>query len=307
MIESFPIAFAHEQGIFERRGLRTELVGFTRLQDRNVSLRTGVVHGAVSDITSILLLLADEAPLRITSTAYEPIDDSRRYALLASPFSYLTSLEQLLGRLDGSARNTIGIQRKTDVEFETDRLLAAQGFQVDAKQQYADFPDLLQLANLIGAGSWLAGVLPEPAAAYLEFITEAAGDPVVTLAEYKNLDLVPSIVVFQNALIEGDPELIASFYAGYREVIARIGSMPREQLVDVGVDSALAFFFPGVKREELPPGAEEFIQDYLIPAFPQPRALAPEEYRQVSEWALAKGFISSNVPFDAAFTDRFSE
>jgi len=306
MIESFPIAFAYDKGIFADHGLSVELVGIADRRDRNVALFTGTVDGALTDITSVLLLIAAEAPVKITSTAYEVIDESRRYALMTHNFSYITDLETLLARLDGG-RNSIGLLRKTDMEFETDRLIESRGVEVDESTQYTDFQDLVLLATLLGQGSILAAVLPEPIGSYLEYITEAEGAPVVSLADYRGQDLVPSVWIFQNSLIDGDPELIERFYAGYRQVLSELEGMPREEIIEVGVESAIEFFFPGITREELPPGAEEFLKEYPIPAFPQPRALGEEEYRIVSEWALKKGYLSEPIPFELATTDRFHE
>ena len=154
----------------------------------------------------------------------------------------------------------------------------------------------------------MAAVLPEPMGSYLEFITNAERPPapVVPLADYKSQKLTPSVLAFQSPLIEGNPDLIQRFYDGYREVLTLLASLPREQVIEVGVNSALQFFFPGVKRDELPPGAEDFIKKYLLPAFPQPRALAAEEYQPVSNWTLAKGYVRTAVPYELAFTDRFN-
>lgn len=307
MIESFPIAFAYDRGVFAEHGISVELVGIADRRDRNVALFTGTVDGALTDITSVLLLIAADAPIKITSTAYQVIDESRRYALMTHNFSYITDLETLLARLDGNPNRSIGLLRKTDMEFETDRLIKSQGVEVDESTYYTDFKDLVLLATLLGQGSILAAVLPEPISSYLEYITEAEGAPVVSLADFKDQELVPSVWIFQDSLIDEDPERIERFYEGYRQVLSELEEMPREEIVEVGVDSALQFFFPGITREELPPGAEEFLQEYLIPAFPQPRALEPEEYQQVADWALKKGYLSATIPFELATTDRFHE
>lgn len=306
MIESFPIAFANDQKIFEKHGLALELVGIPNRTQRNVALFTGSVDGALTDISSVLMLIAADAPVKITSTAFETIDDSRRYALLTHHFSSITDLTTLLKRLDGKNSRTIGLLRQTDMEFETDRLITSQGVTIEESKLYADFEDLVLLATLLGQGSILSAVLPEPIGSYLEYITKAEGSPVVVLSDYKSQKLTPSVVAFQTKVIEETPDRIERFYEGYHEVISLMAALPREQVINVGVDAALQFFFPGLKRAELPPGAEDFIQKYLIPAFPQPRALLTDEYQPVSSWALAKGYLRTAVPFELAFTDQFN-
>ncbi len=306
MIDSFPFAFANDQQIFTKHGLEVELVGFSSRTQRNVNLFSGAVDGALTDVASVLQLIAADAPVKITSTAYEVIDNSRRYSLMTHHFSGITDLTTLLRRLDGKNSRTIGLLRQTDMEYETDRLITSQGVTLDESKQYSDYEDLVLLATLLGQGSILAAVLPEPMGSYLEFITGAEGSPVVLLADYKNQKLTPSVLAFQNRIIDEDSDRIERFYEGYREVVSLLATLPREQVVEVGLNAALQFFFPGVKREELPPGAEDFLREYLIPAFPQPRALLADEFQSVSSWALSKGYLRAAVPFELAFTDRFN-
>ncbi len=314
MIESFPIAFAQDQGIFEAHGLRVELLGIASRRDRNLALFTGSVDGALTDLASVLQLLAVGADLKITSTAYELTASAaaegggpHRYTLLTHYFSGIRDLDTLLQRLDGSRTRRIGLLRETDIEYETDRLLTSRGLAVDGDVHYTDFEDLVLLATLVGQGSLLAAVLPEPIGSYLEYITEAEGTPVVPLSEFEGQELVPSIYAFQASLLEESPQRVERFYAGVQAVVDRLKSTPREEVIEIGLEAALSFFFPGLTREELPPGAEDFLRDYLIPEFPPPRGLAPEEYRSVVNWAVQKGYISEEIPFDLAYTDRYYE
>lgn len=306
MIESFPIAFGDDQAVFPDHGLQVEPVGFAKVSDRNVSLLTNTIDGALSDISSVVQLLANDAEVRITSTAYEVVEDQRRYALIAQPWANVDDLSGLLGQLSPNQRDSIGLNRRTDTEFETDRLIQSIDRSVDEGTYYADWSDTLQLATLIGSGSWLAGVLPEPASSYLEFITGNTGSQVKTIADFKGQDLVPSIFVFQTDLIDSNPALIESFYAGYEASIAELTAMSHDQVIDIALDAALQFFFPSIDKDELPEGADAFLTEYLLPTFPAPRPLDANEYDRVAEWTLGKAYVETSIPFDLAVTERFS-
>ena len=307
MIDAVPVAFGDDQEIFPDHGLNVEPVAFSQISARNTSLLTGSVDGALIDISSVVQLLANDASLRITSTAYESVDQ-RRYAIIAQPWANVDELPALINLLGGQSPrdSTIGLTRRTDVEFETDRLIRSIETEVNESSFYADFNDALQLATLIAAGSWLAGSLPEPAGSYLEIITESNGTPVQTISNFGDQDLVPSIFIFQNELIESNPDAIEAFYDGYRASIAEMAGMEREAVVDIALDAALQFFFPSLKKDELPQGSDDFFANYLIPTFPTPRQLAAEEYGRVAEWAQSKAYVESSPPFDVAVTDRFS-
>lgn len=305
-IESVPIAYAVRENRFQDFGLEVELFGFARLNDRDAALLFGSVDGAVSDLSSILNVMEQDVPVTLTSTAFESIDGSRRYAVITHNFSFITDFEQLMDRLNpNDDRNQIGIIRGTDMEFETDKLIESYGITVDEKEMYSDQIDIVNLASLVAAGSQLAAVIPEPMVGYIEFITDASETPVVVLEDYSDQALVPAVLGFQDSLIESNPDLVANFYAGYGAVINEFATTPREDIVDAALDAALEFFFPGFTRAELPGGAEDFLATYVIPAFPQPAALSRNQYQEVVDWSLAKGYIAENMSFDEAFDDQF--
>ncbi|MFB6286287.1 MAG: ABC transporter substrate-binding protein [Candidatus Bipolaricaulia bacterium] len=306
MIDSVPIAFGNDQGIFPDHGLQVEPVAFSKVSARNTNLLTGSVDGAVIDISSVVQLLANDGTLQITSTAYESVDQ-RRYAMIVQPWANVNDLSELISLLgDGAQReSTIGLSRRTDIEFATDRLIASTDTAVNESAYYANWNDVLQLATLIASGSWLSGSLPEPAGSYLEIITQSNGSPVKTVSSFDELDLVPSVFVFQNKLIDGNPDVIEAFYSGYQAATSELANTERDQAVNIALDAALQFFFPSLNKNELPPGSDEFFANYLIPTFPAPRTLAAEEYQRVADWNVDKAYVSKPPSFDLAVTESF--
>lgn len=307
MIDSVPIAFGNDQEIFPDHGLQVEPVAFSKVSARNTNLLTGSVDGAVIDISSVVQLLANDGKLQITSTAYESVGQ-RRYAVIVQPWADVNDLSGLI-RLLGNGeqrRSTIGLSRRTDIELATDRLLASTDTAVDESTFYRDWNDILQLATLIASGSWLAGSLPEPAGSYLEIITQSNGAPVQTVANFDGLDLSPSVFVFQNELIDGNPDVIEAFYSGYKAATTELSNTERGRAVDIALEAALRFFFPSLDKDELPPNSEEFFANYLIPTFPSPRPLAAEEYERVADWNVDKAYVDEPPSFDLAVSASFN-
>jgi ABC-type nitrate/sulfonate/bicarbonate transport system substrate-binding protein len=305
-IESVPIAYAVDQNRFADFGLDVELFAFARLNERDGALFAGAVDGAVSDLSSCLNLMDNNTDITLTSTAFESVDSSRRYSVMTHNFSFIEDFKELMGRLEpNDNRNKIGIIPGTDMEFETDKLITSCGFTVNEDEMYSEFGDVINLATLMAAGSQLSAVVPEPMVSYIQFITEASQTPSVVLQDYSDQSLVPAVLGFQNALIQDNPTLIENFYTAFGAVINEFATTPRAQIVDAALDAALAFFFPGISREELPGGAEEFLATYVIPTFPQPKVLSGNMYQEVVDWSMAKNYISSSIPFDVAFTDQF--
>ena len=306
--ESVPLAYGADpnQAIFQDFGLVLEPRAFRELRDRDAALFLGSIDGAVSDLSSILCVIDNNTPLSITSTAYENLDGARRYTVMTHNFSFIEDMNELLSRTPNSNTQKIGLVRHTDLEFQADRLIESLGFTVDSGEMYRDVNDMVHLATLLAAGSQDAAVIPEPIASYVEFITNASGTPVVVLSDFADQELSPSIVTFQNTLIEENPQIIENFYSGYRHVINEFATTDRTLIVDAALDAALQFFFPGLDRSQLPPGAEDFLAEYVIPDFPQPRELSQSEYDAVDSWAVSKNFLSDSIPFATVYTNQFN-
>lgn len=308
MIDSVPIAFGNDQEIFHDHGLQVEPKVFAQISARNPNLLSGSVDGALIDISAVVQLLANDGTVRITSTAYESVDQ-RRYALIVQPWANVDDVSELVDRIGSSNQRNerIGLTTRTDIEFATDRLIESTDTSVEPAELYGQWNSMLDLAQAIGAGGWLAGSLPEPAGSYMEIITKSDSTPVQTLSNFDNLDLSPSVFIFQDDLIQSSPEVIEAFYGGYESAISEMATMDREQVIDIALGAALRFLFPSLDKDELPPASEEFFANYLIPTYPTPRPLTAEEYGHVADWNVDKGYVNASPSFDVAVTEAFNE
>jgi len=296
-IDSFPIVFGQDKGLFQDQGVTLDLQGIGKLNARNLALFTGQLDGVLNDISSTLLGLGSGAQILITSTAYQSIDGSPMVELLTSQFSNVTDLAGLLKRTDGSQPHTIGLIPKSDMELETDALLQAQGFTLDPDRFYSEFEDPTLLATLLAAGSILGAVLPEPMGTFLQNLSNA-----VLISDYADQAILPSVIVFQAAVLQERPTEIENFYKGYRQAIAAVNDSPKDALVNLGVDAALQLFLPGFNQKDVPPDVINLVN---VPKFSDPRALQADEIGQVNDWEVQKGYLADPIPFDTAVSTQF--
>lgn len=299
-----PLGFAEAQGLFKAAGLPVEFVGISSQRERSSALLSNNLDGLLGDISTLLFNRGNaEADVVITSTAFETIDGTRALALLASGFFNVPDLDTLIKRIDDRPQNSITLGRRSDMELVADDLMASVGVTVDPEVFYADADDLVTSATLLVGGSVLASVLPEPLAALTE--QNELIDPQFlskSVSNFESVALLPSIITFRREVVEQRQDDVALFYEVYREAINIVNTASQDVARESAILTTLELFLPGLSRSQLP---QNFGQVYTIPRFPLPRALTADEFSRVSQWALDKQYLFSDVAFDAAVDFRF--
>ncbi len=298
---SAPLAFAQGWGLFEKHGLAVELVGLSDDEERSAALMTGDIDGMVCGVTTAILLFASGTDIVITSAAYQR-EQTNSLAILSPSTFNIDSLETLFANRTPTKIATI---YRSDFEYHADRLLESTGFKIGEEPPYVYWTDMLQLALWFAAQSVPAAVLPEP---YITYIANfplpgGAGLPeFVHLSDFEGIEQLPSVVVFRRPVVEGRGELINGFYKAYREAIDIVNCSNREELIEMGIDKALALFFPGVTEDSIPDG---ILDSFVIPRFSQPETLSSQQFNDVVAWLVTKRYTGGNPSYEDMTTDRF--
>ena len=297
VLESLPIAFAQEWGLFEAHGVSVELIGITDNQQRSAALVTGNLDGMMDDVTHSILDATMGSDIVITSAARSrPQTGSIALALL-SPASYrLDSLESVL-----ASGYSIGTIYRSDHEYLLDRLLADRKTANPATPKLLYFHDILQMAVWFGAQTLPAAVLPEPYITYLATYYPVGGQTIdlVIHDDFSGVGVLPSVVLFRRAYVDAHADLVAAFYAAYAEAIERINATPREDLIDLGIDVVLPLFFQGADKTTI---SQDVLDAIPIPVFDLPQPIAEAEFDAVLAWMLRKGYVYE-APAYAEITD----
>jgi hypothetical protein len=114
------------------------------------------------------------------------------------------------------------------------------------------------------------------------------GTHLVHLSDFEGIDLLPSVIVFRSEVVETRRDEVQRFYDGLIDAIDRVNGLDRDELIETGINEAIAFFFPGSSRDSVPEGV---LDSFVIPKFGHPDPLRPEEYDAVVTWAHDKGYI----------------
>ena len=299
VLEALPIAFAQEWGLFEEHGVEVELIGITDNQQRSAALLTGNLDGLMQDVTGAVLDASVSPGLAIVAAASSrPQTGSLALAVLSPTSFRVETLAQLC-----TSSQLIGILFRSDYEYMLDRLFEAEFGPGACSALTSPFSDMLQLATMFGA-QWLgAAVLPEPYISYIATYEPPGGSPVEmrTLAAFDPADVPPSVVVFQASYVEDHPEAVAAFLAAIDEAIERLNGIPRDELVDQGLDIAVSLFFQAANTSLI---GEDVLDALPIPVFLPHGILDEARYDDIVAWMHENGYVYNSPAYaDLVRTD----
>jgi len=297
VLEALPVAFAQEWGLFEEHGVEVELVGITDNLQRSAALMTGNLDGLMSDVTHAVLDASVGADLVLTTAmASQPQTGSVALAVL-SPVSFrIDTLEALL-----ESSQLIGVLYRSDYEFMLDRLIDACPNGEERTARYSSFNDMLQLATMFGA-QWLgSAVLPEPYITYIATYKPPSGSPLemVTLDDFGAWEILPSVVLFRQQVLEDRPDDVTAFHAAIAEAIDRLNAMDRDELVASGLDVAVGLFFQAADTSLI---GQDVLDALPIPTYLPLTTLDEAQYDEVVAWMQRKGYMLG-APGYAEFVD----
>lgn len=308
---ALPLAFGHDWGVFIEHGVDLQLVPMADKHSRVAALRAGAIDGMLTDLPTAILLALDGIDLVITSTAFLPQAGSH-LALMTQRASEVTSIADLLGEpAAGDERHRIHLPYLSAIHFQTDRLLYQLGYSVDTGHNYQDWPDMLAMAtNFAIMPTWLrAVVLPEPYITYLVNFLPALiyGAEIIILSDFATVEPIPSVVVFRRDSLEEKNEAIIRFYTAYHAAIARLNATTFDELLEEGINIAIALFFPGLDLadpEAIPP--KEMLAAVTIPYFDVPSLVSTQAFINVMDWLIAGGHARRRIDYAEITTDLFA-
>jgi hypothetical protein len=148
-------------------------------------------------------------------------------------------------------------------------------------------------------------VLPEPYITYISNYPLPGGGGLpefVHLSDFDGIEQLPSVIVFRRPAVEERGELIDDFYEAYREAVDIVNASDRDELIEMGIERALALFFPGVTEESIPDG---ILDSFLMPRFSEPEMLCQKQFDDVATWLVGKKYARSSPSYEDMTTDRF--
>jgi NitT/TauT family transport system substrate-binding protein len=240
-------------------------------------MQTGQVDGALTDLLTPVLFNQDENLVKTVRTARKAYADSPLFRLLAAPGTEVGSPQDLAGVEIGTAQNTV-------IEYITDRMLENAGLTQDqiATQEVSAIPVRFEL--LIN-GQIPAATLPDPLAS-----GAIAAGAVLVVDDTTVPELSQSILVFSTDTLETKPESVRRFLQAWEMAVEELNSNPE------------AYQALLIEKGRVP---ESIQGTFQMPPFPEASVPTPEQLADVLQWAIDKGIVKNDVPYEWMVDDSY--
>jgi len=258
--DSLPFMVARDEGLFDKEGVKVELVPFVNAQERDAAIQAGRIDGAIADILAAAFLVAGGFDMRVTSAS------DGRYGIAAAPGSGITDAKGLAGKRIGMSTNTI-------IQYAVDAIAGAAGLSQDAYQSVA-VPKMPVRMEMLLAGQIDAAGLPEP------LLTAAVARGAVLVGTTDEFNIDAAVMLFSKAVLDTRLDEVRRLYKAYEAATEKIEAAP---------DSYRAYL---VEKASFP---EEVRNAYRFVRYRKPSLPAAGQIEAALAWMNARGLLSKDL------------
>lgn len=243
--EALPIYVAQERGIFEKYGLKVEIVPFQSASERDAAIQAGTIDGAEGDMIAVALLRRGGIPVKAVAIALGATPTEGRYVLLSAPGN-ISSVSEIRNR-------TMAISKNTIIEFVADQMLRIKGIDPNSVKKVYVPKMPLRLEMLIQKKVDTA-VLPEPLAS----LAELKGAKVLVDDTKLSNNLTQSVFFFREDALKKKRKEIQKFLLAFEESGKEVTQNPEKyrdlfnERIEVPLELQKSFPIPKFSPLQLP-------------------------------------------------------
>jgi len=258
--DSLPFMVARDEGLFDRAGVKVELINFSNPQERDAALQAGRLDGSISDLLAAAFFAAGGFDFKVTSLT------DGRYGIISSPQSGIRTLQ-------GLRQKRIGLSINTIIQYTVDAQLEAAGVSMTEYEAVA-VPRMPLRLEMVVEGQIEAASLPEP------LLTAAVSQGAFLLSTTDTTGIDAGVMLFSKKVLDTRLAEVRAFYQAYYHACQNINANPeayRNYLVEK------AGFPLAVKN------------DYRFLTYRKP--VLPELYqiRKVLDWLRARKLLDADI------------
>lgn len=259
-LDSLPFIIAEHNGYFKEEGIQVKIEHFKSASDRDTALQAGKIHGAISDMLSVVFFNDNKFEVKITSKT------EGSFKLISGKDSNISKIEQSVGK-------TIGISKNTIIEYLTDRIVESSKIDVNLVKKVA-IPKIPTRLEMLNNGKIDMATLPEPLAS----TAISAGGKVLSSSD--KLGINPGVMIFTKDAVESKSEEIKSLYRAYNKAIKFLKEEKPESYIDFVIKEA---GFPESVRNTL-----------TVPNYSDASMPTEKELTEVLNWLKTKKLTTNN-------------
>ncbi len=277
ILDGLPLYVAEAKGYFAEQNVKVEFVPTASAAERDQLMQGGQIDAMINDLVSTLFYNKDQVNIVIVRFARTATSAYPQYRILAGKDSGITDVNGLKGV-------EIAISQGTVIEYVTDRLLQAEGLAATDIKTVA-IPKIGDRLAALGDGTVKAAAIPDPAA-----MAALAGGAQVIVDDTKHPEFGNSVFSFSAAFVKAHPEAVKGFLAAYEKAVAEINA-DKTRWNDILLKNQLL--------------SEALIGKYTLPDYPAKSVPAETQFKDVNDWAKAKGLVTVDVSYAASVNPSF--
>ena len=269
IIDTLPMYVAQQAGLFAKHGVNVEFVPVASAPERDQILAAGQADGTINETLAVMLFNKESVQMQVVRYALRPTEGHGHFFIIASGQSGITSVDGLKGV-------EIGVSQGTVIEYVTERLLQAEGFNADEIKTVA-VPKIPDRMALLASGELKAGVMPDPLAS---LVVGQGGVIVADDSKYPEYGF--SVISFRKAVIDANPQTVEAFLAALEEATALVNAEP-------------AKYKNVLSEQNLVPAP--LLDAYQPPVFPVAGVPTEAEWLDALNWLQDKGMLTADVSY----------
>ena len=277
VIDTLPMYVADQEGLFAKHGIKVEFIPVSSAPERDQLIAAGQADGMVNEALSTAFFNKDQIQAQVVRYARTATSENALFTILAAAQSDIQTVDDLKGV-------EIGISQGTVIDYLTDRLLQAEGFNQDEIETVA-VPKIDDRMNLLGTGALKAAMLPEP----LTTLARANSARVI-LDDSSHPEFSYSTITFRKEIIDKNPQAIRGFVAAIDEAVELMNATP-EKFEDLMVE-----------RKVVPPTLQG---KFRLPPFVASGVPSEAQWDDMISWAVEKGLLAKSVPYSESVNASF--
>jgi len=277
ILDTFPYYVAQAKGYFDEFGIHVKAVPVTSGLERDQLMQSGEIDGMLNEMITTANFNRHRVQVKTVISARKAYPHYPLFRVLSSPDIKLSSPSDL-------ADMPVGISKNTIIEYVTDRLLAAEGVDINriAKKSVPVIPERFQL---LLQGQIKAATLPDPLA---KSALVAGAGLVVDDSTHPRYSV--SVLSFHVKTLSNKPEALRLFLKAWDRAADDINANPesyRELLL---------------KKIRVPQNVQK---TYKIPPYPRREIPSAGQWEDVMTWMVSKGLLDSALPYKDSVTSDY--
>lgn len=276
VLQALSLYVAGDMKLFEKEGLKVELIPFHAAADKDIALAAKSLDGNFGDLLTTVTLVGNRVPVTIVATNYYPEGGRRMFALVGKPgCSY--------GCAGDLSQVPVALSSHTVSHYVTKQLLVSAGVP-EHSVQTIESKDIGLRMQMLVTGKVEAATLPEPLA------TAAVARGAVLLADDSRIPLSQTVLTFSTPFLKAHGNMVRAF-------LRAVGAANR--LIDAQPESARAVMAANVR---LP----EFLKaTYPVPRFPALQVPREEAFAEAVDWLARQGVLRSRPQYQQVVDPSF--